>query len=86
MDLIITIDDKTLPLVMRAYGVTEQTVHIIDEKGISSEREMDEKEQKDELISRIQERLYSYVYRLKQQDVANAVEWKATELVVSIKT
>jgi hypothetical protein len=74
MELIITIDDKVLPLIRRAYGIGSDSV----------EMAMDEKAQETELISRIQERLYSAIHFLKQQDASNVVG-KSSELTVALK-
>ena len=73
MEITITIDDKMLPLIMRAYGVGTDSMGKV----------MDEKEMETELISRIQERLYSAVHCLKQADAAKIVT-KSTELVASL--
>ena len=75
MELIITIDDRVLPLIRRAYGIGS------DSMGTA----MDEKGMEVELISRIQERLYSAIHCLKQQDASKVVE-KSTELSVALKT
>lgn len=73
MELIITIDDKELPLIMRAYGISvEDTGPVLDAK-----------EQEAELIRRIEGRLYSNILSQKQADVSNTVT-KSTELTVAI--
>jgi hypothetical protein len=75
MILTITIDDKELPLVMRAYGLGQE---IADKK-------MDEKALETELINRIQERLYSSIFCQKQTDAAATVV-KSTELTTELSS
>lgn len=75
MEIIITIDDKELPLIMRSFGINETSMGPV----------LDKKEQEAELIRRIEERLYSAIHCQKQADASKIVT-KSTELSVALKT